>query len=1452
VTKRYSMYGLRCLPSFLIVSLVAVGCGGGGGGTTATAALKVVRTTPADGATDVAPTTAIAVEFDRALGPVTAASMEVRDSSGVVAGAPTAGGTTLTFAPAAPFAHGTTYTVTVWDSVQGSGGERLASAFIFSFSTSPVSSYSIGGDLSGLGASKSLVLQNNDGDELTLNADGAFTFATPVAPNAAYKVTILTQPSGQTCEVQGGTGNATHTITSVTIVCSDGIELSAAVSGLVGGTLVLTNNQSATALTSVTANGTVTFAGVFAPGAAYNVTVAIQPAGQNCIVMSGRGLAGATPVSVAVACTSVVGTYLVQGTAHGLHGAGLVLRNNDGDDMAISPAANVLYIFLTRVATGLPYAVTIAAQPSGQTCAVKNGAGLMGSANVTTVEINCSQPIGVTVSRLLGSGLVLQNNAGDDLSIDVGNGTYAFAAPVAWGDGYDVTIVADPSSPTQVCSVSGGNGTVGGTVMAYVSCNTAPVANAGPAQPSVAKRSTTTLDGTGSQDADGDSLSYAWSQTAGTTMTLSSATAAKPTFTSPGTSGPLTFALVVHDAFGGTSTASSVNLTVVNQIPTANAGSNQTVKPTTTVTLHGNTSSDADGDSLTYSWTPAGTNPAVVSLSSSTVTQPTFVAPATLGTYDFALTVNDGEASSSAANVTVTIANIAPTADAGAGDTFNGGETFALDATQSADADGDRLFFTWSQTSGTAKPDLDGRYSVTPVLAAPNATDSLTFAVAVDDTFAPAAATASVTHTILPWAGTRNVFSNAMMLGSVTMSGYVDFDVNAAATHLFIANGAAGVQIFALANPTSALYSLTDAAGSAVQVDVAGSYLYAVFGAGTAAKFLIYDVSNLASSPVLMNAGGLALGLAAGEYVSDIKVAGSTAWVAVGAVGLKVIDVSAPATPSSTPIGAGAGGAFYGLEVTGGRVYIRASTGLWIIDEASLAVLGSGYAAANLSSLAASGNTVYLGLGDHTVAVLNATDPAAITLATTLGTASSVGENYVAVGGTRLYAARGPGLGVEVYDISTPLAPSLVGKFNEAVLSGLLPIGNTLFLKQSPAVTWFDATGVPLAARSLPGTFALSGAPTGMAVMGDGLLLVVRSHALDVIDISNPLAPVALRTAYQHDANAWYYDVAVMGRYAVLSDGIVGLDILDLRDPVAPTLVTEFNIGASAGPILISGSTVYTTHAGLGLKITSLADPTAPAAVGTYTAAGGSQYRYLARSGNTLAVSYYVSPTGYYVDLVDVTDPSAPLKRSSIFNPIPLTAIAAGNNLLAYSYAFISGPIRIYDISNPAAPTQVGSTAIGTPSYAMHMAGNQLIMAVDAQTAIYDLATPATPVRQGLLPGDAQVLAVAGDTVVLGLGQSNGLRLGAWQPALAQRYTTTAPAADLIYDLSWQDASPAGDVGVRCRVTGGTCAVTSVNQTTNSATVTWTAPATTGDHELVVSVGDASVYTSAMDRVTVQ
>ncbi len=214
---------------------------------------------------------------------------------------------------------------------------------------------------------------------------------------------------------------------------------------------------------AVSANGAFTFATKVASASAYAVTVKTQPSSptQSCVVTSGSGtVAAANVTNVSVTCTTA--TFTIGGTVSGLSGAGLVLQDNGGDNLARHRERRV-YV-PTKVASGSAYAVTVKTQPSSpaQTCSVASGTGTVGNANVVNVVVTCTTTtttytIGGSVTGLAGAGLVLQDNGGDNLSVST-NGAFTFATKVASGSAYVVTVKTQPTSPAQSCTVANGSG----------------------------------------------------------------------------------------------------------------------------------------------------------------------------------------------------------------------------------------------------------------------------------------------------------------------------------------------------------------------------------------------------------------------------------------------------------------------------------------------------------------------------------------------------------------------------------------------------------------------------------------------------------------------------------------------------------------------------------------------------------------------------------------------------------------------------------------------------------------------------------------------------------------------------------------------------------------------------------------------------------------------------------
>ena len=289
-------------------------------------------------------------------------------------------------------------------------------------------------------------------------------------------------------------------------------------------------------------------------------------------------------------------------------------------------------------------------------------------------------------SAPIGSGY---RSAGDGLSESL---VTAFS-PDAEGRFIVGLTVCDPSDScdTDTVSVQVGSG-----------ANMPPVADAGPDRFSEAGKAVQ-LDGSGSSDPNGDSLSFSWalvSRPAASAGFLGDPDAPAPSLVAD-SPGPYVVQLTVND--GEYSDADIVTITAgeagVNQAPICPALADGSTDMEVGILLDGSAAYDPNDDPLSFAWAvidqPADSSPVFSDTGTAKIT----FTPDLPGEYRIQLRASDGTEFCSATlsvDVIDTTPNTPPTCDAGGDKSLFLGETVTLDGTGSSDVDEDPLSFTWS------------------------------------------------------------------------------------------------------------------------------------------------------------------------------------------------------------------------------------------------------------------------------------------------------------------------------------------------------------------------------------------------------------------------------------------------------------------------------------------------------------------------------------------------------------------------------------------------------------------------------------------------------------------------------------------------------------------------------------------------------------------------------------
>ncbi len=323
--------------------------------------------------------------------------------------------------------------------------------------------FSVGGVLEGLAANQSLVLvatdaNGNNPQSATLNANGSYT-VTQVPSGSGFVVSVQTQPVGQTCSVTNGSGTVSDNISNIRVDCSaNRYTVGGSISNNLG--LLSLHNSVNDEVFTTSGQGAFSFTQTLLHGSRYNVVIDATSAGQSCNIMNPSGTATANVSNLQVICQST--SFSVGGALAGLaasRSVGILLTNTNTGMSQASTLGNNGNFTAGSLITGTNYAVTVQTQPVGQTCGVTNATGTVGSANINTVSLNCSDndyTLGGSVSNNLGT-VSLRNTVNGAVFSTSGQGAFSFAQTLLHGSSYNV--VVDATSAGQSCNVMNASGT---------------------------------------------------------------------------------------------------------------------------------------------------------------------------------------------------------------------------------------------------------------------------------------------------------------------------------------------------------------------------------------------------------------------------------------------------------------------------------------------------------------------------------------------------------------------------------------------------------------------------------------------------------------------------------------------------------------------------------------------------------------------------------------------------------------------------------------------------------------------------------------------------------------------------------------------------------------------------------------------------------------------------------
>lgn len=413
--------------------------------------------------------------------------------------------------------------------------------------------------------------------------------------------------------------------------------------------------------------------------------------------------------------------------------------------------------------------------------------------------------------------------------------------------------------------------------------------------------------------------------------------------------------------------------------------------------------------------------------------------------------------------------------------------------------------------------------------------------------------------------------------------------------------------------------------------------------------------------------------------------------------------------------------------------------------------------------------------------IVDISDPAFPRQTTSVNTGLNVHDVFVA--GQYAYLANSTA-GLKIYDVSNPSAPSSVGTFlanGGSVVTDVFVVGKYAYTISSDALYVVDISdpATPTSVSSL----AVGSGFHQIVVQGKYAYIADDTAGSKIIDISDPTRPVVISTI---PALGTHYGIDVSGRYAYITERTDGIRIYDISNPASPVLQSSLETMGNAFGIQVAGKYAYVNDQDSFLVI-DVSSSTRPVNVATSTISGGSylavagKYAYVAvASGlsifdlqgadiSTAHIGSLWTNDIFVLDSIDIgnnavvrnslnvggggimTDGpiSAPVldvgavQRMSVVGTASIpSGDTAGEVTVVGRYAYVgttSSSLRIIDVSNPAAPTSVGTLPNASSSLALTVSGKYAYIlennSPNFTLRIADISNPSAPTTTATLNG---------------------------------------------------------------------------------------------------------------------